>query len=132
MLRVARLCGRASEINITRRADSVKAMKSGAAAALLVFAVTSPAFATPNMIRLGYPSCASCHISPQGGGLLTDYGKGIDAAQTLRPEEIADGGSSESRRAIQVPYDAKFSLGVDRSPSASTGYSFGSSVRTAV
>lgn len=35
------------------------------------------------MIRLGYPNCASCHISPQGGGLLNPYGRGIDQAQSL-------------------------------------------------
>jgi hypothetical protein len=35
------------------------------------------------MIRLGYPNCASCHISPQGGGLLNPYGRGIDRAQSL-------------------------------------------------
>ena len=26
--------------------------------------------ASPTMIRLGYSDCASCHISPQGGGML--------------------------------------------------------------
>lgn len=35
------------------------------------------------MIRLGYPTCASCHISPQGSGLLNLYGRGIDQAQSL-------------------------------------------------
>jgi hypothetical protein len=39
------------------------------------------------MIRLGYVDCAACHISPQGGGLLTLYGKGIDQAQSLRAGE---------------------------------------------
>jgi hypothetical protein len=99
---------------------------------LLVFAAASPAFATPNMIRLGYPTCSSCHISPQGGGLLTDYGKGIDAAQNLRPQEIADPGSPESTRQIQLPYDAKFSLSVDRNPPTDAGYSLSSSVRSAL
>src|SRR5258708_17114915 len=37
----------------------------------------------PTMIRLGYPNCSSCHISPQGGGLLNLYGRGIDKAQSL-------------------------------------------------
>jgi hypothetical protein len=40
------------------------------------------------MIRLGYATCSSCHLSPQGAGLLTDYGKGIDEAQSLRAREI--------------------------------------------
>ena len=36
------------------------------------------------MIRLGYTNCAACHIAPQGAGLLNDYGRGIDEAQSLR------------------------------------------------
>src|SRR3954451_20004766 len=101
-----------------------------AVAALLLSAIAGSAEATPNMIRLGYPNCASCHLSPQGGGLLTTYGKGIDAAQSLRPEEVAEPGTPESFR--RVPYDAKFSLGVDRDPPAAAGYSFSSSVRAAL
>jgi hypothetical protein len=46
------------------------------------------AVASPTMIRLGYRDCASCHVSPQGGGLLTPYGKGVDEAQSLRAREI--------------------------------------------
>ena len=37
------------------------------------------------MISYHYPSCASCHISPQGRHLLNEYGDGIDDAQSLRP-----------------------------------------------
>jgi hypothetical protein len=47
---------------------------------LSVFVI--PANALPTMIRLGYPNCASCHISPQGGGLLNLYGRSIDQAQS--------------------------------------------------
>ena len=50
--------------------------------ALLCLAPGS-AFALPTMIRLGYPNCASCHITPQGGGLLNLYGRSIDRAQSL-------------------------------------------------
>lgn len=42
-----------------------------------------PLLALPTMIRLGYPNCLSCHISPQGGGLLNLYGHGVDQAQSL-------------------------------------------------
>lgn len=45
------------------------------------------AHALPTMIRLGYPNCASCHIAPQGGGLLNLYGRGIDRAQSLEGGE---------------------------------------------
>jgi hypothetical protein len=31
--------------------------------------------AFPENFRLGYKSCSSCHVSPIGGGVLTDYGK---------------------------------------------------------
>jgi hypothetical protein len=47
----------------------------------------STLLASPTMIRIGYSDCAACHISPQGGGLLTTYGKGIDEAQSLRARE---------------------------------------------
>jgi hypothetical protein len=100
-----------------------------APAALFLSTIAMSAEATPNMIRLGYPTCASCHLSPQGGGLLTEYGKGIDAAQTLRPEELKSSEIPGSYK--RLPYDLKFSLGVDRDPPAAAGYSFSSSIRTA-
>ena len=105
-------------------------MTRAAIAALLLSAIAASAEATPNMIRLGYPTCASCHLSPQGGGLLTDYGKGIDAAQSLRPEEVKSSEDPGSYR--RLPYDMKFSLGVDRNPPADSSYSFSSSIRTAL
>jgi hypothetical protein len=55
--------------------------------AMLVVVATAPAFAMPSMIRLGYTNCAVCHISPQGGGLLTPYGHGVDLAQSLFSRE---------------------------------------------
>jgi hypothetical protein len=61
------------------------------ASALLTIlsAWTQPALALPTMIRLGYQNCSSCHITPQGGGLLSPYGRGIDQAQSLRGGEYA-------------------------------------------
>lgn len=47
----------------------------------------APASALPTMIRLGYDTCVTCHLSPQGGGLLNEYGRGIDEAQSLRGGE---------------------------------------------
>ncbi|WP_413290428.1 hypothetical protein [Bdellovibrio sp. HCB337] len=49
---------------------------------LLSFLSSSAAFAFPEMIRMGYPNCTSCHVSPSGGGLMTDYGRSI-AAEAL-------------------------------------------------
>lgn len=45
------------------------------------------AAALPTMVRLGYADCAACHLSPQGGGPLNEYGRGIDQAQSLRGGE---------------------------------------------
>ncbi len=35
------------------------------------------AHAFPEMIRHGYVNCTTCHISPNGGGVLNDYGRGL-------------------------------------------------------
>jgi hypothetical protein len=58
-----------------------------AAAAAALFLAGRPASALPTMIRIGYMDCASCHISPQGGGPLNAYGRGIDEAQSLRAQD---------------------------------------------
>ncbi len=42
---------------------------------LLFSAAVCNAF--PQMIRHGYTSCNTCHYSPRGGGLMTDYGRAI-------------------------------------------------------
>lgn len=63
---------------------------------LFAFAALLPeaAFALPTMIRLGYGNCLSCHVTPQGAGLLNAYGRGIDEAQSLRAGEYAPDDSS--------------------------------------
>lgn len=65
-----------------------------------------PADASPTMIRLGYATCSSCHISPQGAGLLTDYGKGIDEAQSLRAREIVPSEGPPRRLKFDVRFVA--------------------------
>ncbi|HLK62841.1 MAG TPA: hypothetical protein VKU19_05355 [Bryobacteraceae bacterium] len=51
---------------------------------LIIFCLLQPkSQALPTMIRLGYTNCSSCHIAPQGGGLLNLYGRSIDQAQSL-------------------------------------------------
>ncbi|RZA07230.1 MAG: hypothetical protein EOP11_08290 [Proteobacteria bacterium] len=44
----------------------------------LIFAPTF-AQAFPEMIRHHYVNCNSCHVSPNGGGLLNEYGRGMSA-----------------------------------------------------
>ncbi|MGZ3707386.1 MAG: hypothetical protein ACXWPM_00860 [Bdellovibrionota bacterium] len=49
------------------------------APALVVLALfLSPsAHAFPEMIRAGYTNCSTCHFNPNGGGLLTPYGRAL-------------------------------------------------------
>ena len=64
----------------------------------------TPAIASPTMIRLGYADCAACHVSPQGGGLLTSYGRGVDVAQSARAREMPPS-DADTRRYL---YDLRF------------------------
>ncbi len=57
------------------------------AGAFLLLA-SAPAHAAPRMISYGYPSCVSCHVSPQGRGLLNSYGRGIDIAQSYSKKDF--------------------------------------------
>ena len=45
-----------------------------------LFFFQKAAFALPTNIRHGYGSCLACHVSAQGGGALTPYGRGVGAA----------------------------------------------------
>ena len=56
--------------------------------------------ASPAMIRLGYAGCQACHLSPQGRGLLTEYGKGIDDTQSAR-HGVYDADEDRWRRLFQ-------------------------------
>src|ERR1700720_2791062 len=42
---------------------------------LIASLFSSSAWAFPEMVRHGYVNCSSCHISPTGGGVLTQYGR---------------------------------------------------------
>ena len=44
---------------------------------LAVILLTNYVWAYPEMIRHGYPSCTNCHLSPNGGGILTPYGRSL-------------------------------------------------------
>ena len=67
---------------------SVAAIASKTAIGVAIaMAHAPPAAALPTMIRLGYTGCSTCHVAPQGGGVLNDYGRGIDQAQSLRGGE---------------------------------------------
>ena len=83
-----------------------------------VLAVVVPADASPTMIRAGYHTCLPCHLSPQGGGLLTDYGKGIDLAQSLFVREYKPAAEGPP---WGIDQDVRAQIGLQRSePLSST------------
>lgn len=61
---------------------------------------SAPVSGSPAMIRLGYSSCQACHLSPQGRGLLTEYGKGIDDIQSAR-QGVYEPDDARERRVFQ-------------------------------
>jgi hypothetical protein len=75
------------------------AIRCAAALAIWLLGMPENAAALPTMIRLGYTTCAACHIAPQGGGPLNDYGRGIDQAQSLRGGEYRPRDEGLFRRA---------------------------------
>jgi hypothetical protein len=42
-----------------------------------IMSLESLAFAFPDTVRHGYANCTTCHVSPAGGGLLTNYGRSL-------------------------------------------------------
>lgn len=56
-------------------------MKAGGLASVLVLlfglSVSPRSEAFPELTRHGYTSCTSCHVSPNGGGVLTPYGRNL-------------------------------------------------------
>jgi hypothetical protein len=104
---------------------------AGSLVALFVLALPRPVAAYPNMIRLGYPNCTACHVSPQGGGVLNRYGKGIDYAQTIRADEPHDAELASGTTA-RLLWDIRASMGVDGAPKAATQYGLSTSMRAAI
>lgn len=51
-------------------------MKSGLLFLILLLGVEKLS-AFPQLIRHGYTSCNTCHLSPRGGGVMTDYGRAL-------------------------------------------------------
>src|SRR5213593_1011166 len=78
-------------------------MKKHILCLLITLAIATPLSAHPYFIRLGYSSCSGCHISPQGGGILTAYGAGVERALSLlhEPEQ------SEERESPRFLYDMR-------------------------
>jgi hypothetical protein len=110
---------------------ALRTMAAAGVVALLVLALPRAAAAYPNMIRLGYPSCSACHVSPQGGGVLNRYGKGIDFAQTIRADE-PPGADLPQGTTARLLWDIRASLGVDGAPGAATQYGLSTSMRAAI
>lgn len=51
------------------------AIEMSISAAIWLFSTNAVAF--PELTRHGYASCTACHASPNGGGTLTPYGRGL-------------------------------------------------------
>lgn len=62
------------------------------------------AFAFPEMIRHGYVNCSTCHVSPSGGGLLSEYGRALSKEALSRGrwffESVAQGKSADTEEAF--------------------------------
>lgn len=54
-----------------------------------LFLLSGLAFSYPEMLRHNYTSCTACHVSPNGGGMLTPYG------HTLSSELLSSFGSEK-------------------------------------
>jgi hypothetical protein len=57
---------------------------------IIFFFLGSKAFPYANMIRYGYTTCTACHNAPEGGGILTPYGKGIAQSTSAAGGELKE------------------------------------------
>ena len=46
-------------------------------ALILVLTFSLRSYGYPEMVRHGYANCTACHVSPNGGGILTPYGRSL-------------------------------------------------------
>jgi hypothetical protein len=68
-------------------------------------------YSYPEMVRHGYPKCLTCHHSPDGGGLLTSYGRVISSEllSTWGNEQASKSlGVLEPNRWFEVGGDVRF------------------------
>src|SRR5215831_8683741 len=70
---------------------------------LLSLAVVKPLSAHPYFIRLGYTTCTTCHVAPQGGGILTAYGASVERALSL----LRDSEQTEETESPRFLYDMR-------------------------
>ena len=76
---------------------------------------SSQVWAFPENVRHGYPNCASCHVNPNGKGILNPYGRELSVAiqsygkfffepSSKAPEESAEKKSEEQDKEAQFLY----------------------------
>lgn len=70
-----------------------------------LFAVSAFGFAQ-NAVH-GYPACIACHVSPNGGGLLTDYGRSL-SNELMSTWNTGDNFSNPFYGAFKNPETVKF------------------------
>ena len=81
---------------------------------IFIFVKINKAFCFPELVRHGYNNCIACHVSPSGGGLLTQYGRGLS-------NEVLSSWGSEK--------EAQFLNGVIDTSSVSEWIQFGGDIR---
>lgn len=68
---------------------------------LATLGFTTSLYAFPEMVRYGYANCSSCHVSPSGGGVTTEYGKRI--SEDVLSTWAREGESNFLHNAVPTP-----------------------------